>query len=88
MDLFSTFDLVENIRLYQSRNPILRQQSHHFVFDCPFNPAINSKPDFIWIGLNPGHDEHDWIKTNHQNDEETRYRDFQVVFGRSRGSKT
>jgi len=40
------------------------------------------------MGINPGNDEEDWGKTNYMNDEETRERNFQEIYGRSRGSKT
>ena len=46
-----------------------------------------SKPDYIWMGLNPGNDSPDWERTSNKNDEETRERNFQEIFGRSRSSK-
>jgi len=46
-----------------------------------------SKPDYIWMGLNPRNDSPDWERTSNKNDEETRERNFQEIFGRSRSSK-
>jgi len=81
-------DLIEKIRKYQRQHPELLEKSHHFVFDCPLNFSLSCRPRYIWIGLNPGNDESDWSKTKGNNDEETRDRDFQEIYGRSRGSKT
>ena len=83
-----TSDLIKEIRDYQIKNPELLKKSHHFVFDCPLNFNTSSESDYIWMGLNPGNDEDDWSKTSGRNEEETRERDFQEIYGRSRGSKT
>ena len=84
---FSTSDLILQIRNYQDQHSILKEKSHHFVFDCPLNPSFTEKPDFVWMGLNPGRDEDNWEKTKGKNDEETRDRDFQDLYGRSENSK-
>ena len=83
-----TSDLIREIKEYQSRNVELLKKSHHFVFDCPLDFQNSDETNYIWMGLNPGNDEDDWLKTGGRNDEETRDRDFQEIFGRSRGSKT
>ena len=83
-----TSDLIKEIKAYQNRNFELLRKSHHFVFDCPLNFKNSRKTEYIWMGLNPGSDESDWAKTNGRNDEETRDRDFQEIYGRSAGSKT
>ena len=83
----STSDLIAEIRDYQTNNPVLLQKSHHFVFDCPLEGGSMSKPDYIWMGLNPRNDSPDWERTSNKNDEETRERNFQEIFGRSRSSK-
>ncbi len=57
---FTTSDLIKEIRSYQVKNPILLEQPHHFVFDCPFDANSSDKPKYIWIGLNPGDDTDDW----------------------------
>ncbi|MCB6182577.1 hypothetical protein LIN78_03305 [Leeia sp. TBRC 13508] len=80
-------DLIERIRNYQIEKKLLKK-SHHFVFDCPLNFSRPCHPRYIWIGLNPGDDNSDWETTDQKNDEETRDRNFQEVYGRSRGSKT
>lgn len=84
---FTTSDLIEEIRNYQVKNPILLEQSHHFVFDCPFDANSSEQPKYIWIGLNPGDDTDDWAKTNNQNTEETRDYNFQEIYGRGRRSR-
>ncbi len=86
-NIFSTSDLITKVREYQEKNTILKEKSHHFVFDCPFNKTINIKPSFIWIGVNPGADKNDWAKTNYKNSEETRDYDFQEECGRSEHSE-
>ena len=64
------------------------KKSHHFVFDCPLDKAQTGKPDFVWLGLNPGSDKTDWEKwPSGPNMEETRDCDFQAKYGRSPGSK-
>jgi len=88
MPNIDTSDLIRAIKEYQSRNVELLKKSHHFVFDCPLDFQNSDVTDYIWMGLNPGNDEDDWEKTKGRNDEETRDRDFQEIFGRSRGSKT
>ena len=88
MPHIDTSDLIREIKEYQSRNSELLKKSHHFVFDCPLDFQNSDETNYIWMGLNPGNDEDDWLKTEGRNDEETRDRDFQEVFGRSRGSKT
>ena len=87
IETFSTSDLIEKIRAYQSEpenTELLR--SHHFVFDCPVNKSHVGRPSFIWLGLNPGGDDHDW-KRHPQHTEESRDYDFQEAHGRSKGSK-
>ena len=79
--VFSTTDLIEQIRDYQNKNSELLE-SHHFVFDCPLECEglggnTKLKPEFIWMGINPGNDEESWEKTN-ENTEETRDRNFQL----------
>ena len=88
MSVFSTTDIIKEIREYQEKESLLKEKSHHFVFDCPLDFSISCKPDFIWIGVNPGNDKKDWERTNGFNDEETRDRDFQETCGRSPLSKT
>ena len=88
MTVFSTSHLIQEIRDYQTKNSELLEKSHHFVFDCPFKVGEVNKPGYVWMGLNPGSDLGDWEKTHGQNDEESRDRDFQEIFSRSRGSKT
>ena len=85
--VFSTTDLIEQIRDYQNKNSELLR-SHHFVFDCPLGSNTQLKPEFIWMGINPGKDEEDWKKTKNKNDEETRDRNFQNLYQRSKNSKT
>jgi len=85
--MFSTSDLIKKIRNYQNKNPELLK-SHHFVFDCPFGKEKNIKPDFIWMGVNPGKDCDDWKTTKGKNDEETRDINFQDIYKRSTNSKT
>ena len=87
MPHIDTSDLIREIKEYQSRNVELLKKSHHFVFDCPLDFQNSDETNYIWMGLNPGNDTDDWLKTNGRNDEETRDRDFQEIFGRSRGSK-
>lgn len=83
---FSTSDLIQQIRRYQSR-PENREllRSHHFVFDCPLDPDYREKPDYLWFGINPGGDDADWERLP-CNAEETRDYDFQVEYGRSSAS--
>ena len=83
---FSTRDLVEEIRAYESVHPELLK-SHHFVFDCPLDSAWQGRPSFLWLGVNPGSDEQDW-KQRPTRTEETREFDFQSEFGRSTASKS
>ncbi len=90
MSIFSTTDLITKIRDYQKQNLELIKNSHHFVFDCPFNSTNRNKPDFIWIGLNPGNDSYDMNRekgNGRENTEETRDKDFQNIFHRSDGSR-
>tara|TARA_Y100001936_G_C15887501_1_gene566183 strand:- start:169 stop:864 length:696 start_codon:yes stop_codon:yes gene_type:complete len=87
--VFSTSDLIQQIRDYQKQHPILLEKSHHFVFDCPLNnDKKNCKPDYLFIGINPGDDTSDWSRTNNENAEETRDSNFQEDFGRSTNSKS
>ena len=58
---FQSSDLIQKIRDYQDTHTELKK-SHHFVFDCPLDKAHAGKPDFVWLGLNPGSDETDWQK--------------------------
>ena len=81
LEPFSTSDLIAEIRDYQTNNPVLLQKSHHFVFDCPLEGGSMSKPDYIWMGLNPGNDSPDWERISNKNDEETR----ELIFKRSSG---
>ncbi|AUG53369.1 hypothetical protein [Thalassospira marina] len=81
-------DLIAEIREYQKIHFELLKNSHHFVFDCPMNFDVSADPEYVWMGFHPGDDEDDWEKTQGINDEETRDRDFQEIFGRSKGSKT
>ena len=79
--VFSTTDLIEQIRDYQNKNSELLK-SHHFVFDCPLEYEglggnTKLKPVFIWMGINPGNDKESWEETK-DNDEETRDRNFQI----------
>ena len=67
--VFSTTDLIEQIINYQNKNSELLR-SHYFVFDCPLGSNTQLKPEFIWMGINPGKDEEDWKKTKNKNDEE------------------
>ena len=84
---FQSSDLIQKIRDYQETHTELKK-SHHFVFDCPLDKAHAGKPDFVWLGLNPGSDETDWQKwPSGPNMEETRDCDFQVKYGRSPGSE-
>ena len=84
---FQSSDLIQKIRDYQETHAELKK-SHHFVFDCPLDKAHAGKPDFVWLGLNPGSDETDWQKwPSGPNMEETRDCDFQVKYGRSPGSE-
>lgn len=87
MKIFSTNDLIKKIEDYQNINKILKEKSHHFVFDCPLEKSFVTKPEFIWIGVNPGDDAGDWNKTAGKNSQETRAFDFQENVGRSRNSK-
>ena len=84
---FITSDLIQQIRDYQAQNRVLKEQSHHFVFDCPFDANAIEKPKYIWIGLNPGDDTDDWAKTNNKNSEETRDFNFQEKYGRGSRSQ-
>ena len=85
--MFNSSDLISQIKEYQEKHSVLSLKSHHFVFDCPFDSEAIETPDFIWIGLNPGGDQDDWAKTDGKNDEETRDRNFQEIYGRSSLSK-
>ena len=87
MKIFSTNDLIKKIEDYQNINKILKEKSHHFVFDCPLEKSFVTKPEFIWIGVNPGDDAGDWDKTAGKNSQETRAFDFQENVGRSRNSQ-
>ena len=84
---FTTTDLIERIRGYQYQvdHPELLK-SHHFVFDCPLDRTHRGWPRFVWMGINPGDDDGDWARLP-ENSEESRDCDFQVVHGRSAGSK-
>ncbi len=84
--LFTTSDLIQQIRDYQQRHRELLH-SDHFVFDCPLDPKYRCKPDYIWFGINPGNDSSDWARLPY-NTEETRDYDFQEKHGRSKASKT
>ncbi len=87
MSTFTSSDLINKIKDYQNKNSELLK-SHHFVFDCPFGKNKKIKPDYIWMGVNPGKDDQDWKITGEKNDEETRDRNFQDIYGRSTNSKT
>ena len=76
LEPFSTSYLIAEIRDYQTNNPVLLQKSHHFVFDCPLEGGSMSKPDYIWMGLNPRNDSPDWERTSNKNDKETRECNF------------
>ena len=83
-----TSDLIERIREYQQAHPELLE-SHHFVFDVPLGGRAwkKRKPDYIWLGVNPGaSDPDDWDRWP-ENTKETRDFDWQNECGRSRGSK-
>tara|TARA_X000000368_G_scaffold265975_1_gene210634 strand:- start:281 stop:967 length:687 start_codon:yes stop_codon:yes gene_type:complete len=86
---FCTTDLIQSIRDYQEHHRVLMEKSHHFVFDCPLNyDTKDCKPDYIFLGINPGSDASDWVRTNNKNAEETRDSNFQLDFSRSPNSKS
>jgi hypothetical protein len=79
-----TGDLIQKVRDRQEQFPELRK-SHHFVCDSNFVPS--EPTEYLLLGASPGRDDLDWAKTDGSRDEETRDRDFQAIYGRSKGSQ-
>ena len=79
-NIFSTSDLIKQIREYQKKNKELLN-SNHFVFDCPLSRNSKESPEIIWMGINPGDDsmaKKFSIEERILNPEETRDYNFQL----------